>query len=172
MPDCEKEMGARAGRIEWWCNPLDGSIRVVVGMGKRKWKCKCKRKSEAEAALSFCLAIQNWPAQKRQKRAVEATRVSVHCWQLRACDRALQPRPIDCGSPHSVRHRAVQRSAGSALQIRYVPKSFTPRRHRIPGGMYGPVPPRYPICSFLSNVGQLPRSMVLMHTRQETLSSK
>jgi hypothetical protein len=121
MPDCEKEMGARAGRIESWCNPLDGSIRVVVGMGRRKVQAE----KQAEAALSFCLAIQNWPA---QKRAVEATQVSVHCWQLRACDRALQPRPIDCGSLYSVRHRAVQRSAG-CLYTSETPKVKYPPRY-------------------------------------------
>ena len=50
-------------------------------------------KSEAREALSFCPAIQNWPAQKRQQRppkvSVQRTLVAG------SCNRALQPRPVD-----------------------------------------------------------------------------
>lgn len=53
--------GVRAGRVESWCDPLDGSIQglvdgVCVGWGKREAVGRWEGRGEAKEALSFCLA--------------------------------------------------------------------------------------------------------------------
>ncbi|KAL2189967.1 hypothetical protein L209DRAFT_148226 [Thermothelomyces heterothallicus CBS 203.75] len=83
-------------------------------MGRRNrrkvWKGRGKR------ALSFCPADAEfgWPAQNRVTNLAEGRppQVSVHSWQLQACDRVLQPRPIKVWGP-SARHRAGFQMASS-----------------------------------------------------------
>lgn len=62
-----REMVYRAGRIESWCDPLDGSIRVVVGIGRRKGGCATVEKAR-QGGVEFLPGDSELARPKQQQR--------------------------------------------------------------------------------------------------------
>ena len=73
-------------------DPVDGSIQVVVGMGRRKSRCAIVEKAR-QGGVEFLPTIQNWPAQN-------STRGNPKFPQRTgaACNRASSLARLNCGS--------------------------------------------------------------------------
>lgn len=76
--ELRREMGFRAGRIESWCDPLDGSIQVMVGMGEEGVRCRCGK--TRQGGVEF---LPGDSELARPKRAAEATQGFSAVLQLR-----------------------------------------------------------------------------------------
>jgi hypothetical protein len=84
-----REMDYRAGRIESWCDPVDGSIQVVVGMGEKKEQvCNCGKGEARRRRVFACDSELARPKQHQRQPKVSPA----HRCRLR---QGVQPRPLE-----------------------------------------------------------------------------